>query len=165
MNCQEARAAMVEVSVAAFDEGDLGSHLQRCESCAAAASTMRAEEERLRRVMDRVAGSMDVEAILEGVYTRLKQAETTAGRYSLPMAWRRAVPVVAMAAALGALALWGLNASRAVNPTTIPGGARAAAVSHPLDEVRPAEDLGVESTQRFALMKTDKPTISVVWFY
>ena len=168
MKCDQARSAMLEASgpvLSGEGDDDLAVHLRGCSACTAVALTVLEAERELDEALEISAATHTVDATLAAVHSRLAREE----RSSRPVprdGWRKAAPVLAMAAAVVALALWGddlIEGTRA-GPSGV-DVTRLVAATERQQAASPADELAVDAEQRFALMKTDKPTISVVWFY
>lgn len=168
MKCDQARSAMLEASERVLSgEGvcDLATHLRGCSTCAALALTVLGAERELDEALEISAATHPVDATLAAVHSRLAREERSSGPVPRD-GWRRAAPVLALAAAVAALVLWGddlIEGTRA-GPSSV-DVTRLVAATERQQAASPADELAVDSEQRFALMKTDKPTISVVWFY
>lgn len=172
MNCDAARAAMLEAPPAALTgagDDDLALHLRGCEGCALMADEMTKATSRLDEALRQFAAAQDVEATLAAVHARLGRGEgadvrPNARREALRTRWPWAGSVLA-AAAIASLALWrGDRIDPLPSEPAAIDASRLVAVTQPWP-VGPADELSVDSDRRFALIKTDKPTISVVWFY
>ncbi|MBT8487827.1 MAG: hypothetical protein KJO65_03260 [Gemmatimonadetes bacterium] len=167
MNCHQARSAMLEASATVLrgaGEGELSAHVAQCADCAAIAREMAGVERRLHDTLDDLAASHDVEETLEAVHTRLAGGEAHALR-SPASKWRRGPLILAAAAVAAALALWGDEIVESTRPPAAVDVERLVTTTEQRGAPPTTGELAVEADQRFAFMKTDKPTISVVWFY
>lgn len=155
-------------------------HLEECEACGRGARRVTRGVTLLDQTLAVRAHRRSVEELLERVHGEVDSDEAsksgpTSGRATGRAArWRAVVPLAA-AAVLVALALWSQSPDRRPVPGEVPtgpggiGGAAASSFGRPLrgtGQVMGGEpELRVVADARFALMETDEPTISVVWFY
>lgn len=166
IDCERAESLILEAELDELrgaGDGALTRHLGACESCRLKAGRIVAAEDRLSRALDERASAVGVEEMLARV-----RSEVTGGRaHSAPRKpvgasgrWRLPASLAA-AAMVAALVLWATRSGP-------DGGSFDPPVAGPMTEPLGTDGRGalrVEADRRFALMKTDDPTISVVWFY
>lgn len=165
--CGRARELLLEAApreLRGEGQGALAAHLSRCPDCRAAARTLLEGQEELDQALARMASAgTSVDQVLaslrrERVAPGTKETVElrTPGRGS----WIRWASLAAAAALAGVLAWapWDGPGRRPAGGEEV--GGREARVVEP-----PEGGLRVEADRRFALMKTDDPGISVVWFY
>lgn len=163
-------------------EGDdpLVRHLEGCASCRRLAERILEATTTLDRGLAASANATGVDELLGRVYAQLEQeggqgsggpreAEGPAGSEEpdvtpIPRGWRRALPLAAAAVAVG-VALWTLGGEDEAPDSWSPP-ATAGTGQTPWAGVQGgAGGVRVAARQRFAVLKTGEPGISVVWFY
>lgn len=171
LDCREAEALLLEADRADLrGEGDglLAVHVRSCDACRRTAGRILAGERALDEALGERAAARDVDEVLHAVRQEIVTDREGGAGPASSIRWKVAVPLVA--AALGALALWSSGPgddSTPVSPVVRPAWS-ASSSSSARGPTEPRQDEGglrVETDRRFALMKTESPTISVVWFY
>lgn len=190
VDCERAASLLLEADAEELrgaGDGPLAGHLRTCDACRGVASRITAAEARLSHALDERSSRVGVEEMLGRLGRELEGegrpavATTFFGRrprlrpeprgrprrdsvahprrdsVTRPR-WRKWVAPLAAAAIVAALLVRGTRPDAGQEAPTPP-----IAVTAPPD-TQP-EGLRVEADRRFALMKTDRPTISVVWFY
>lgn len=182
VDCERAASLLLEADaeeVRGAGDGPLAGHLRTCDACRGMASRIVAGEARLSDALDERSSRVGIEEMLGRVRHELEGegrpvlATTFFGRRPRlrpePRArpqrdsvarprWKKWVATLAAAAIVAALLVRGTRPDAGQDTPTPP-----IAVTAPPDT--PPEGVRVEADRRFALMKTDRPTISVVWFY
>lgn len=166
VDCEGAASLILEADLDELrgaGDGALARHLRACASCRREALSIVTAEARLSDALDERASSVGVEEMLGRVRSELAGVEarrTSATTIAPRLRWKMAVPLAA-AATVAALLLW---SARPDPDGASPDPPLAGSVGAP--HATPVEaGIRVEADRRFALMKTDRPTISVVWFY
>ena len=136
--------------------GEHADHLAECPECRALADEVLGAESALRRGLDSVEPALDVVAALD----RARRAHQAAARRAVRRRrrWQVAVPVAA--AALAGVIL----VSR---PAPVPGPAfdpATVSAARALGLVGPRPVVNAESDQRVAVLPTEDPNITVIWF-
>jgi hypothetical protein len=156
--CSEIRDLLLEATPAELrgeGEGTLAAHLRSCEACRRRAELLLRADEALEAALGE-GGVPDVEAILElagqPASERARPAGFRAKVRSLLPAPRHWIPLAAAAALAGVLLL-----ARNGEPPALPPVARAQAQALPTVEA--ASAAGV------AIVETDNPNITVLWFF
>ena len=132
-------------------------HLAKCPECRALANEILEAEASLRDRLDSMEPVLDVAAALARAHeTHLREEAHRSSNQR--RRWQVAVPLAA--AALGGLLLWG-----GPSPTPVPGidpatvrAARALGLVGPRPVVRAGSD------ERVAVLPTENPNITVIWF-
>lgn len=166
VDCEGAASLILEADLDELrgaGDGGLARHLRACASCRRKALSIVTAEARLSDALDERASMAGVEDMLGRVRRELA-GEGARRAPATPIAprprWKVAVPLAA-AATVAALLLW---SARPGPDGGSPDEPLAGSVRAP--HATPVEaGIRVEADRRFALMKTDRPTISVVWFY
>lgn len=171
LDCREAEALLLEADRADLrgeGDGPLAVHIRSCDACRRTAGRIVAGERALDDALEERAAARSVDEVLHAVRQELVTDREGGAGAAASIRWKVVVPLVA--AALGALALWSSGPgddSIPVSPVVRPAwsGSSSSSARGPTE---PGEDEGglrVEADGRFALMRTESPTISVVWFY
>ena len=156
-DCSTTRDWILEVDPGELEQdatGEHTDHLAECPECRALADEILGAEAALRDTLDSVEPALDVEAAL--VRAREGAAGNTATRRR--RRWQVAVPLAA--AALGGLLLIGRPSPAPVagfDPATV----RAARA---LGLVGPRPLVNAQSHERVAVLPTENPNITVIWF-
>ncbi len=157
MTCAATREWILEVDPEELERdgtGDHAEHLAVCPECRALADEILGAEVALRDTLDSVEPALGVEAAL----VRAREAAAAQKATRRRRSWQVAVPLAA--AALGGILL--MN-----RPSPVPGPAFDPAT------VRAARALGLvgarpvvnaEGHQRVAVLPTQNPNITVIWF-
>lgn len=156
MNCQEASQGILQANLPELEgvgESSLAAHIRRCDRCRAAAQAIVEDHTLLPQVLHAVVPEPDLDGILdrhlaekkaisEGAQTRAATHFKRVGLYLLPLA----------AAATLAGLFFGGNPSLPGEPYTVP---------------QPAQGLGLEVAdgRDVAVLATDNPDITVLWFF
>ncbi len=157
MDCSTTREWILEVDPEELEQdatGEHADHLAECPECRARANEILGAEVALRDTLDSVEPALGVEAAL----VRAREAAAARKATFRRRRWQVAVPLAA--AALGGILL--MN-----RPTPAPGPAFDPAT------MRAARELGLvgarpvvnaEGHQRVAVLPTQNPNITVIWF-
>ena len=154
MECVSMREWILEVDPEELDQdatGEHAEHLAECAECRALADEILGAEAALRGMLDSVEPAVDVEAALN----RAREAHRVTRRRRR---WQVAVPLAA--AGLGGLILFDRPPPVSVggfDPATV-----AAASALGLTGARPL--VRAESHERVAVLPTENPNITVIWF-
>ncbi len=155
--CSTTRDWILEVDPEELERdaaGEHADHLAECPECRALADEILAAEAALHDTLDSVEPALDVEAAL----VRAREAAAVHKATRRRRGWQVAVPLAA--AALGGLLLIG-RPSPAPGPRFDPATVRAARTLG-LVGARPV--VRAESHERVAVLPTENPNITVIWF-
>jgi anti-sigma factor RsiW len=175
MKCREAEILLLEADpyeLRGEGDGALATHLRRCEACRRSARRILEGERALDDALRARAARRSVDHVLREVRATLAEGrEDPAGQVPgapRSIRWKVAVPLAA--AAVAAIALWSRgpgDESTPVSPVVRPAWSAppSATASTAAEAGERGSGLRVEADERFALLPTESPTISVVWFY
>jgi len=159
MTCASTREWILEVDPEELEQdasGEHADHLAECALCRALADEILGAEVALRHTLDSVEPALDVVAALDQAREAHRAAvQQTARRRRL---WQVAVPLAA--AALGGILLVGRPPPVPV-PAFDPATVRAARA---LGLVGPRPVVKAEGHQSVAVLPTENPNITVIWF-
>lgn len=152
LNCTQAREALLEADLARLEDGSgdtLAGHLGGCENCRSMARMILEGERGLGKAMETLVPAADLDELLERA-KREPAGARGAIRRKLRWSARGAVPLAA-AAALAALFLG--------REPVLPGD--------PVVPLATAPGLGLEVTEGrdVAVLATNNPDITVLWFF
>ena len=153
-DCQATRDWLLEVDPEELEQdatGEYADHLDECPQCRALADEILGSDQSLRDALEGVEPALDLEVAL----VRARGAHLATRRRKR---WQVAVPLTA--AALGGLLLIGRPSPAPVSrfdPATV-----RAARTLGLAGARPV--VKAESHERVAVLPTDNPNITVIWF-
>ncbi len=159
-DCQTTRDWILEVDPDELEQGGAGEHadhLARCPECRALADEILGAEAALRASFDSVKPALDVVTALERAREAHQDGEIHRAT-SRRRRWQVALPLAA--AALGGLLLVGRPSSVSV-PRFDPATVRAARA---LGLVGPRPVVRAGSGERVAVLPTENPNITVIWF-
>ena len=157
MTCTATREWILEVDPEELERdatGEHTEHLAECDECRALADEILGADAVLRDALDSVEPALDVEAAL----VRAREAHEAQVAKPHYRRWRVALPLAA--AALGGLLL--LNRPTPVSVRTFDPATVRAARALGLAGAGPL--VRAESHERVAVLPTENPNITVIWF-
>ncbi len=157
MTCAATREWILEVDPEELERdatGEHAEHLAVCPECRALADEILGSQVALRDTLDSLPPALGVEAAL----ARAREAAAARKATYRRRRWQVALPLAA--AALGGILLMD-RPSPAPGPAFDPATVRAARA---LGLVGPRPVVSTESHQRVAVLPTENPNITVIWF-